>query len=90
MPVVNLPPGCQGLELGGRTYHGRGPNGGGYVNVPGDHAALIASVDTGDILSAGQRITGATGPGRVCPGCGRRWYRWTATCHTCKAPTIAE
>lgn len=87
---ITIPPGCQGVEVGGRTYRGRGPNGGGYVSVPEEHANLIGSVDTGGILSGALRVTAATRPGRKCAGCGRRWYKWARSCPSCGAPTVPE
>lgn len=87
---IQLPPGCQGLELAGRTYHGRGPNGGGYISVPEEHADIIGSVDTGGIISGGFRVRVRTKAGRKCPACGSRWYAWTTECRRCKVATEPE
>ena len=88
--IVTLPPGCQGLEVGGRTYRGRGAGGGEYAVVPEHHADLINSVDTGGIVSGDFKVGISARNGRRCPVDGKRWFAWTTHCHRCGAETEPE
>jgi hypothetical protein len=91
MPYVNCPPGLRSLrfEDGSRRVAARE---GGRIEVSDGQAAAIDRMDgngTAGLLTASFREFGETQgrPGRVCTGCGRRWYAWTTTCHSCHAPT---
>lgn len=93
MPVIPLPPGCQGLEVGGRTYKARTGTSDSYVNVSDEHAAAIRNADTGGILTGGFQVTSVgTRKGRWCMACSppRLWNAWNHECPKCHTPTTPE
>jgi hypothetical protein len=69
---------------------------GGKVTVSDEHAAAIDRMDgngTAGLVTASFREYAGDGrPGRVCTGCGRRYYPWTTTCPrgACGAPAEPE
>lgn len=88
---VALPPGCDGLQVGGRTY--RRAAGGEHAMVPERAAEVIRSVDTGGIVSASaQTLSVGTRKGRWCMQCSppRLWNAWSHSCPRCGAPTEPE
>lgn len=92
---VNLPPGCRSLAMEDGTRY-VAPRSGGAVTVSDDHAAAIDRIDgngTAGLVTGQFREYGGTGkPGRVCSGCGRRYYAFTTQCprEVCGAPTVPE
>lgn len=89
MPVVNVPPGCAGLDPG----HGQRPipadRPGGHVTISDEQADVLGRQDAG-VLSGRPGMVLATRKGRRCPSCGRIWQAWTALCHKCQVPTVPE
>jgi hypothetical protein len=87
---VNLPPGCEGLNLqDGTRYSARK---GGAVTVSDEHAAAVARFSGGDaaILDGRFRAFGGTRNGRWCQPCRRLWNAWNDACVKCGGETVPE
>jgi hypothetical protein len=92
MPVVNLPPGCVGLDPqdGSPPLRARP---GGSVTVSDAEAAAIDKVPgngTAGLLSGRFRAFIGTRAGQRCPSCDRRWQAWTKVCRVCHLDTVPE
>ena len=92
MPVVQLPPGCIGLDPGPgqRPYMARA---GTAVTVSDEHAAALDAMPgngTAGLVSGKFRAFIGTKAGQRCPSCDRRWQAWTTECHSCHAATVPE
>jgi hypothetical protein len=91
MPVVNLPPGCSGLQMtDGTNYTGKP---GGRVNVADEHAPFVRRQVGGDAGLVGHgsfRTFLGTKAGRWCVPCRRLWQSWSAQCPRCGEDTLPE
>lgn len=96
MPVVNLPPGCKGLQMEDGTRYRAGREGG-TVSVSDSHAMAIdripgngtAGLVTGQFRGFTQ---GGVKNGRWCLTCqpARLWNSWNADCPKGHGPTVPE
>jgi hypothetical protein len=91
MPVVNLPPGCSGLQMtDGTNYTGKP---GGHVNVADEHAPHIRREVGGDAGLVGHgsfRTFAGTRDGRWCPPCRFLAQAWSRSCPRCGGDTVPE
>lgn len=90
---VNLPPGCEGLNMqDGKRY--TAASAGGHVDVEDRHAAAIDRLSTGGdagLVSGGRfRSFIGTRRGRWCPACSRVWNAWSHECPRCGADTVED
>jgi hypothetical protein len=87
---VNLPPGCNGLNLqDGTRYTGHN----GHVDVAEHHAAAVERLSTGGdagLVSARPRSYLGTKKGRRCEPCRRLWNAWSYVCPRCGVITAPE
>lgn len=88
---VNLPPGCEGLNMqDGTRYTGKA---GGTVTVADRHASAVTRLSTGgDAGLVDGRFKGFLGTkrGRWCGPCRRTWNAWSVTCPRCEGPTTPD
>jgi hypothetical protein len=88
---VNLPPGCEGLNMqDGTRYSGKS---GGTVTVEDRHAAAVTKLSTGgDGGLVDGRFKGFLGTkkGRWCGPCRRVWNAWSHSCPRCGGITESE
>jgi hypothetical protein len=94
MPVLNLPPGCAGVDPGGNSRPIMADRPGGHVTISDEQADVIGRQD-GGVLSGRPGTVLATRKGRRCPSCGWRGQVWTRTCRRCErhgllVPTVPE
>lgn len=86
---VNLPPGCDGLNMqDGTRYSGRG-----HVDVADSHAKAVENLTTGGdagLVSARGRTYLGTRKGRRCSRCRRLWNAWSYLCPRCGDVTDPE
>lgn len=88
MPVrVNLPPGCEGINMEDGTRYTGKP--GQQVTVSEGHARAINRQIGGDagLAYAGFRGFVGTKKGRWCAACARVWNAWSHTCPKCGSNT---
>jgi hypothetical protein len=89
MPVrVNLPDGCEGLQLQDGTRYDA-PRAGGAVTVSDDHARWINGGDGALVQASGRQFLG-TKRGRWCEACRRLWQVWSVVCPRCGEATVPE
>jgi hypothetical protein len=89
---VNLPPGCDGLNMQDGTRY-TAPRAGGAVTVSDRHAhAITRQARGGDAGLLDGRFKGFLGTkrGRWCRSCRRLWNAWSAACPRCEADTVWE
>jgi hypothetical protein len=88
---VNLPPGCEGLNMQDGTKYTARP--GQHIDVAERHASAIENLSTGGdagLVSAKGGHTFGTKKERECPQCGWLWNVWTTVCHRCHIPTLVK
>lgn len=83
---VTLPPGCYGLDIGGRSLNAKP---GGTVHVPD---AMIGEVNSSNaarngLISVGLHASIGTRKGRWCDPCHFLAQAWSHTCPKCGGPT---
>jgi hypothetical protein len=89
---VNLPPGCDGLNMEDGTRYSA-PQSGGTVTVADHHARAIDKLSTGGnagLVSASFRGHLGTKRGQWCEACARIWNAWNDTCPKCGAGTVED
>lgn len=82
---VNLPPGCDGLNMEDGTRY-TAPQSGGTVTVADRHAKAVSHLsNAGDGGLVDGRFKGFLGTkkGRWCSGCIRVWNAWNTICPKC-------
>jgi len=89
---VNLPPGCDGLNMEDGTRY-TASQAGGTVTVADRHARAVTKLATGgDGGLVDGRFKGFLGTkkGRWCPTCIRVWNAWNTTCPKCDGETVED
>lgn len=88
---VNLPPGCDGLNMQDGTRYTR--NRRGSIEVSENHAAAVERQIGGEgglAYAAGFRGFLGTRRGRWCTACTRLWNAWSHECPRCGEPTVED
>lgn len=99
--LVQLPPGCAGLDPGGGQRPIMADRPGGHVTISDAHADALNEQPgngTAGVVNGRPGMVLATRKGQRCPACDRRWQAWTTECgsRTCQAregrrvPTVPE
>jgi hypothetical protein len=88
---VNLPPGCDGLNMEDGTRYTR--NSRGSVEVSDRHATAVQKQVGGEgglAFAGGFRGFLGTKRGRWCVACARLWNVWSHECPRCGEATVTE